>query len=62
MFHIKIGVLIACLALAGYDPLRGAAFFVRIPDPGDQFLGTHPRNAQRIETVRRTAAALGYRG
>ncbi|MDG1069877.1 MAG: M48 family metallopeptidase [Sulfitobacter sp.] len=43
---------------AGYDPLRGAAFFTRIPDPGDKFLGTHPPNASRIETVRRTAACL----
>ena len=43
---------------AGYDPLRGAAFFTRIPDPGDKFLGTHPPNASRIETVRRTAAGL----
>lgn len=41
---------------AGYDPLRGAAFFTRIPDPGNRFLGTHPPNAQRIETVRRVAA------
>ena len=38
---------------AGYDPVRGAAFFSRIPDPGDRFLGTHPPNASRIETVRR---------
>jgi predicted Zn-dependent protease len=45
-------------AAAGYDPLRGAAFFTRIPDPGDQFLGTHPPNAARIETVRRTVAGL----
>lgn len=43
---------------AGYDPLRGAAFFTRIPDPGDKFLGTHPPNVSRIETVRRTAAGL----
>ena len=43
---------------AGYDPLRGAEFFTRIPDPGNRFLGTHPPNAQRIETVRRTAAQL----
>ncbi len=41
---------------AGYDPIRGAAFFTRIPDPGNRFLGTHPPNAQRIETVRRVAA------
>lgn len=45
-------------ARAGYDPIRGAAFFSRIPDPGDRFLGTHPPNAQRIETVRRVASSL----
>ncbi|CTQ33786.1 M48 family metallopeptidase [Jannaschia rubra] len=43
---------------AGYDPVRGAAFFTRIPDPGDRFLGTHPPNASRIDVVRRTAAGL----
>lgn len=45
-------------ARAGYNPVRGAEFFRRIPDPGDRFLGTHPPNAQRIEVVRRTAAGL----
>ena len=45
-------------AKAGYNPVRGAEFFRRIPDPGDRFLGTHPPNAQRIEVVRRTAAGL----
>ncbi|ASM71262.1 beta-barrel assembly-enhancing protease [Pseudosulfitobacter pseudonitzschiae] len=43
---------------AGYDPLRGAEFFRRIPDPGNRFLGTHPPNTARMEIVRRTAAAL----
>lgn len=43
---------------AGYDPERGAAFFARIPDPGNVFLGTHPPNAARIEMVRRTLATL----
>ena len=43
---------------AGYDPVRGAAFFGRIPDPGNKFLGTHPPNADRIATVRRVAASL----
>lgn len=43
---------------AGYDPVRGAAYFTRIADPGDRFLGTHPPNAKRIETVRRVAAGL----
>ena len=44
--------------LAGYDPVRGAAFFSRLPDPGDQFLGSHPPNAQRQEVVRQTVARL----
>lgn len=52
----ELGTIIA--ARAGYDPLLGAAFFDRIPDPGDQFLGTHPPNAERIAVVRRTAATL----
>lgn len=43
---------------AGYDPVNGAQFFTRIPDPGDRFLGTHPPNAQRMATVRRVAAGL----
>ncbi|TFL19122.1 M48 family metallopeptidase [Jannaschia formosa] len=45
-------------ARAGYDPIRGAAFFTRIPDPGDRFLGTHPPNADRIAVVRRVASTL----
>ena len=43
---------------AGYDPLIGARFFQRVPDPGDRFLGTHPPNADRIRTVERVAAGL----
>ena len=43
---------------AGYDPVRGAEFFTRIPDPGDRFLGTHPPNSDRIKTVRRVASEL----
>ncbi|HBS51061.1 MAG TPA: peptidase M48 [Rhodobacteraceae bacterium] len=43
---------------AGYDPLRGAEFFTRIPDPGDEFLGTHPPNAARMQAVRDTLAQL----
>ena len=41
---------------AGYDPVKGAAFFTRIPDPGDRFLGSHPPNSSRIATVRRVAS------
>lgn len=51
-----LGTIIA--KRAGYDPVRGAAFFTRLPDPGNRFLGTHPPNAARIETVRRVAAAF----
>lgn len=52
----RLGTIIA--ARAGYDPVLGSEFFFRIPDPGDQFLGTHPPNAQRIQVVRDTAAGL----
>jgi Zn-dependent protease with chaperone function len=52
----ELGTLIAFRA--GYDPVQGAQFFARIPDPGDQFLGTHPPNRDRIAIVRRTAAGL----
>lgn len=51
-----LGTLIT--SRAGFNPVRGAAFFTRIPDPGDRFLGTHPPNSARIEVVRRTAAGL----
>lgn len=47
---------------AGFNPLTGARFFARIPDPGDRFLGSHPPNAERIETVRRVSAELGLNG
>ncbi len=43
---------------AGFDPVRGAEFFTQIADPGDRFLGTHPPNAQRMETVKRVNAGL----
>lgn len=52
----RLGTIIAYEA--GFDPIRGAQFFTRIPDPGDRFLGTHPQNAARIKTVRRTMAGL----
>ena len=44
---------------AGFDPRVGAAFFDRIPDPGDQFLGSHPANADRKRVVAATVAQLG---
>jgi len=58
-FELEADALGARIAwAAGYDPLRGAAYFTRVPDPGDLFLGTHPPNARRIETVRRAVATL----
>jgi hypothetical protein len=58
-FELEADALGAEIAFrAGFDPVRGAAFFNRLPDPGDRFLGTHPPNAARLEVVRRTAAAL----
>lgn len=52
----RLGTVIT--AEAGFDPVRGAAFFARLPDPGDRFLGTHPPNADRVAAVRATAAGL----
>ncbi|MCE8008689.1 M48 family metalloprotease [Aestuariivita sp.] len=53
----ELGTIIA--HRAGYDVLRGAEFFARIPDPGNRFLGTHPPNAQRATAVRNTLARIG---
>ena len=52
-----LGTVLA--ARAGFNPVRGAEFFNRIPDPGNRFLGSHPPNAERIAVVRRTAAGMG---
>lgn len=43
---------------AGYDPERGAAYFTRIPDPGDRVLGSHPPNSRRLDTVRQTLGRI----
>ncbi|WP_172331080.1 M48 family metallopeptidase [Mangrovicoccus sp. HB161399] len=43
---------------AGYDPVVGIGYFTRARDPGDQFLGTHPPNAERIKEVKDTMARL----
>lgn len=51
-----VGTVIAFRA--GFDPELGAQYFQRIPDPGNRFLGTHPANGQRIDTVRSTLAKL----
>lgn len=43
---------------AGFDPLKGAEFFSRLPDPGNRFLGSHPPNERRREVVRQTMDIL----
>ena len=53
----RLGAVVA--TEAGFDPLRGADFFLRLPDPGNRFLGTHPSNAERIGTVRAAVAEFG---
>ena len=50
----QLGTLIA--AGAGYDPVLGAQFFARLPDPGEGFLNSHPANAQRQAMVAETYA------
>lgn len=58
-YELEADALGAEIALAaGYDPLRGAEYFSRIPDPGNSFLATHPPNAARMSTVRRTVERL----
>ncbi|MBM9594965.1 M48 family metallopeptidase [Roseitranquillus sediminis] len=55
-FELEADALGTRIAIrAGYDPVRGAEYFMRIPDPGNRFLGSHPPNADRIDTVRRAA-------
>ncbi|MFP7569279.1 M48 family metallopeptidase [Marivita sp. S2033] len=52
----RLGTIITMRA--GFDAVRGAQFFNKIPDPGNRFLGSHPPNSSRMEIVRRTAAGL----
>ena len=56
----SLGTIIAYRA--GYDPLIGAAFFQRLPEPSNRFLSTHPPNAQRINMVRRTMQQIQRQG
>ena len=58
-FELEADALGTVIAFrSGFDPIVGAQYFARIPDPGNRFLGTHPPNASRIETVRRTMETL----
>jgi predicted Zn-dependent protease len=58
-FELEADRLGALLSIrAGFNPMRGSLFFIRMPGPGDQFLGTYPPNSERMETVR--SVSLGY--
>lgn len=51
-WELQADYLGAIIALnAGYDPVNGAKFFARIPDPGNKVLGTHPSRVQRQAQV-----------
>ncbi len=52
----EMGAIIA--THAGYNAIEGAQYFLRIPDPGDKFLGSHPANLDRIKIVRQTIANM----
>lgn len=57
IYELEADRLGSQMALSGgFDPVKGAAYFTRIPDPGNKFLGTHPPNRARIAAVR---AAVG---
>lgn len=45
-------------ASAGFDPMHGAQFFMRLPDPGDRILGSHPARGARLAAVSRAMADL----
>lgn len=56
-WELQADYLGAIIALnAGYDPVHGAQFFARIPDPGDRVLGSHPSRVQRQAQVARAVA------
>jgi predicted Zn-dependent protease len=58
-FELEADALGAQIAyMAGFDPVKGSAFFDRLPDPGDKFLGTHPATAQRKAVVAATVRRL----
>jgi Zn-dependent protease with chaperone function len=59
-FELEADALGAEIAIfAGFDPVLGAGFFDRLPDPGDRFLSTHPPDSQRKAIVAEVAARYG---
>lgn len=52
----QLGTIIT--ARAGFDPVQGALFFNRLPEPGNRLYSTHPPHRQRQQMIRQTAAGL----
>ncbi|MFV2003447.1 MAG: M48 family metalloprotease [Paracoccaceae bacterium] len=52
----RLGALIAFRA--GFDPVRGAALYRRMPDPGPAARASHPPSKARLDAVRDTVARL----
>lgn len=52
----RLGTVIAWDA--GFNPVKGAQFFARLPDPGEDFLNSHPPNRMRLDLVKRTVSRL----
>jgi len=58
-FELEADALGAEITLrAGFDPVKGTAFFDRLPDPSKGFLNTHPPNAMRKQVVAETVRRL----
>jgi len=54
-FELEADALGTEIALrAGFDAVLGSAFFDRLQDPGDRFLGSHPPNSERKAVVAAT--------
>lgn len=52
-FELEADQLGAVIARdAGYDPVKAVAYLERAYDPGNQHMGTHPPNSQRIRLLK----------
>ncbi len=57
-FEIEADVLGAQLTQrAGFDALKGSAYFEKLPDPGNGVISTHPPNERRKQAVREVLGA-----
>ena len=57
-FELEADALGAQIVMsAGFDPVKGAQIFLRLPEPHAHAAGAHPANADRFRAVRRAKAA-----